>query len=284
MTISRLQIPKQLVPHFNEGGSKYEGQLQALLARNIGQRTGISSIPVLGQRFEKFSENQLGRLGQAMQRIPFAKPIGDLGNRLAYTANKVADFVSPVTDPIGSIISAIQKRRGNAGNSPAGKGILGLGGRRRERQSQQAYQDLTNYDVNAGYPDPSQQAYQDLTNYDVNAGYPDPSQDSNMTVEEFMAAQDPFAGQGPISPGGGLDSYGFGQSLEGIRHRDMTGILNEIDEMVKKDQPFMQIDDPSGQYYQLIDKQTGDIIMSGRHHKDHKPSMRPRMSGIGGGL
>ena len=105
-----------------------------------------------------------------------------------------------------------------------------------------------------------------------------------MTVEEFMAAQDPFAGQGPISPGGGLDSYGFGQSLEGIRHRDMTGILNEIDEMVKKDQPFMQIDDPSGQYYQLIDKQTGDIIMSGRHHKDHKPSMRPRMSGIGGGL
>ena len=103
------------------------------------------------------------------------------------------------------------------------------------------------------------------------------------TLQEFMAAQDPFAGQGPISPGGGLDSYGFGQALEGIRHRDMTGILNEIDQSVRRDQPFEQINDPSGQYYQLVDKATGNVFLQGQHHPDARPTGR-RMQRMGGGM
>lgn len=234
-------------------GAKFFGNV-------LTNQLGLGQTPILGGASRNLATKGFGALGKLFRNVPGSRVAGNVVNRFGRLANKfmgAQQAMNPFNrNPAGGGILGL---RGKGG--PLGFGVLG--GRRRERQSQQAYQDLTNYDVNAGYPNPAQ--------------------NSNMTVEEFMAAQDPFAGQGPISPGGGLDSYGFGQSLEGIRHRDMSGVLNEIDQSVRRDQPFEQINDPSGQYYQLVDKATGNVFLQGQHHPDARPTGR-RMQRMGGGM
>ena len=93
---------------------------------------------------------------------------------------------------------------------------------------------------------------------------------------------DPFAGQGPIGPGMDLDSYGFGQS---IQRPDATGIAEEVNRQVMESLPFYQqnISLPEGEFYRLINKETGQEIMSGRQHKDYRPK-GPSFSRMGGSL
>ena len=79
-----------------------------------------------------------------------------------------------------------------------------------------------------------------------------------------------------------LDSYGFGQS---IQRPDATGIAEEVNRQVMESLPFYQqnISLPEGEFYRLINKETGQEIMSGRQHKDYRPK-GPSFSRMGGSL
>jgi hypothetical protein len=104
-----------------------------------------------------------------------------------------------------------------------------------------------------------------------------------MTPMERFSRQQYLETAGPISPGGGLDSYGFGMSIQAP---DAAGIAAGVERDVIESLPFEQrnISSPDGQnYYQLIDKATGKVFMQGQQHPDFKPS-GPRMQRIGGGM
>ena len=106
---------------------------------------------------------------------------------------------------------------------------------------------------------------------------------SQMSPMQRFQRQQYLETAGPISPGGGLDSYGFGQ---GIQRPDAAGIAAGVHRQVIESLPFEQlnISSPDGQnYYQLVDKATGNVFMQGQHHPDYKPS-GPSLQRIGGGL
>ena len=106
---------------------------------------------------------------------------------------------------------------------------------------------------------------------------------SQMSPMQRFQRQQYLETAGPISPGGGLDSYGFGQ---GIQRPDAAGIAAGVHRQVIESLPFEQlnISSPAGQnYYQLVDKATGNVFMQGQHHPDYKPS-GPSLQRIGGGL
>jgi len=106
---------------------------------------------------------------------------------------------------------------------------------------------------------------------------------SQMSPMQRFQRQQYLETAGPISPGGGLDSYGFGQ---GIQRPDAAGIAAGVHRQVIESLPFEQlnISSPDGQnYYQLVDKATGNVFMQGQHHPDYKPS-GPSLQRIGGGM
>ena len=287
MAISRSQIPMQVSPSFEGGGIRYlnvggtpnnpnAGQGSRMWANMLGNRLGVRGIPYIGDKFTNLADTGFQKLGQSLQWLPGAKGIGNLINRVGRRVNQVTDFrdrLNPMTNFNNPTRGGLFGLRGKGG--PLGFGLLGRG--RRERQAQQAYQDLTNYDVNAGYPlSPAQQAYQDLTNYDVNAGYPVAQQASiwdNPNYQRMTSA---------IGPGMDMDSYGFGQN---IQTPDAAGIAAGVERDVIKSLPFRteNISVPQGNFYRLIDKETGNVIMSGKHHKDYRPK-GPRLQNIGGGM
>ena len=104
---------------------------------------------------------------------------------------------------------------------------------------------------------------------------------NRMTLNPYEKAER-LRTAGPIGPGGGLDSYGFGQS---IQRPDAAGIAAGVNRQVIESLPFEQIDitDPTGDYYQLRDKATGNIFLQGRQHKDYRPR-GPSLQRIGGGM
>ena len=106
---------------------------------------------------------------------------------------------------------------------------------------------------------------------------------SQMSPMQQFARQQYLENAGPIGPGMDMDSYGFGMN---IGTPDAAGIAAGVERDVKAGLPFEQrdISGPYGQnYYQLVDKATGNVFMQGQHHPDAQPT-GPRMQRIGGGL
>ena len=150
--------------------------------------------------------------------------------------------------------------------------VFGLiGGKRPPRQQVDPAMMNTRQDV---------QSYMD--NIAAGSGGSAPVSFENLSSRQMQSIIDPFAGQGPIGPGMDLDSYGFGQ---GIQRPDATGIAEEVNRQVMESLPFYQqnISLPEGEFYRLINKETGQEIMSGRQHKDYRPK-GPSFSRMGGSL
>lgn len=255
--MNRSDMPEQ----YNRGGfaqkfqnpipyrRDYVGPSAQMFGNMFANRTGIGSLP--GAR--NFAGRGFQMLGQGMQSLPFARGIGNFFNRAARPVNKAMGFRERM-NPRNLMMGGIRGMFGGRGGQqqPRQRGILGLGffgGGGRGRQGQRS----------------------GATGF------------SQMSPMQQFARQQYLETAGPIGPGGGLDSYGFGQS---IQRPDASGIAASVNRQVMESLPVQQIDDPSGKFYTLIDKQTGRTIMSGRHHKDYRPSYTRRISspGIGGGL
>ena len=105
---------------------------------------------------------------------------------------------------------------------------------------------------------------------------------NSLSEAEQMSLIDPFAGKGPIGPGMDMDTYGFGQN---IQTPDAAGIAAGVEREIMKNLPFETITDPTGRYYQLIDKESGEVVLTGETH----PSLRGKsnwrtISRPGGGM
>ena len=239
----------------------YVGPSAQMFGNIFANRSGIGSLP--GAR--NFAGRGFQMLGQGMQLLPFSRPIGNLLNRAARPVNRGME-ITQAMNPQNMMMSGIGglfggRREGGRGGLLGGLfgarrqprqrrgGLLGLfGGGRRGRQGQR----------------------RGATGF------------SQMSPMQQFARQQYLETAGPIGPGMDMDSYGFGQS---IQRPDAAGIAESVNRQIQESLPFQQIDDPSGKFYTLIDKQTGRTIMSGRHHKDYRPSYTRRISsGVGGGL
>ena len=284
MAAQRFHNP---VPYRRE----YVGPAAQMFGNIFANRAGIGSLP--GAR--NFAGRGFQRFGQGLQRLPFAKGIGNLLNRVARPVNRGMEFTQAM-NPQNMMMSGIGglfggRREGGRGG-PLGFGLFGgrrqprqrrggplgfglFGGRRRRPRRQQIDPSMMNTRSDQQDFLNSLSAPQQISQVSANPYLAD--QQATMSL---MAAQDPFAGQGPIGPGMDMDSYGFGMN---IGTPDAAGIAAGVERDVKASLPFEQIDDPTGRFYQLIDRNTGNMIMAGRHHRDHRPK-GPSLQRMGGGL
>jgi hypothetical protein len=100
-----------------------------------------------------------------------------------------------------------------------------------------------------------------------------------MSEAEQMSLIDPFAGKGSRGPGMDMDTYGFGQN---IQTPDAAGIAAGVGSEIMENLPFETITDPTGRYYQMIDRETGEVILTGEHHPDARGKSDWRRSPGGG--
>ena len=282
MAISRSQMPMQVSPSFEEEGGirylngggtakdPYAGQGARMFANILGNQMGFRNAPFVGQRLTNLADTGFQRAGRRLQFLPGARQFGNLLNRVGRRANQFTNFrdrFNPITRLTNPQRGGLFGLRGKGG--PLGFGLIG--GKRPPRQQVDPAMMNTRQDV---------QSYMD--NIAAGSGGSAPVSFENLSSRQMQSIIDPFAGQGPIGPGMDLDSYGFGQ---GIQRPDATGIAEEVNRQVMESLPFYQqnISLPEGEFYRLINKETGQEIMSGRQHKDYRPK-GPSFSRIGGSL
>ena len=250
----------------------YVGPAAQMFGTMLANRAGIGSIPLA----RDYSGRGFQMLGQNLQGVPFARGIGTLLNQVARPVNYgmgLMQNMNPVQNMMGRGISGLFG------------GLFGrLFGRR--RQGQQTGQGIGGAPYNEGL---IHQSGRLITPFQAPMDdQPDqPDQDEgrgffDLTLTPFERAER-LRTEGPIGPGMDMDAYGFGQ---GIRRPDARGIVESVNRQIMANLPFQQIDDPTGKFYTLIDKRTGKTIVSGRHHKDYRPSYTKRTGrpGHGGGL
>lgn len=282
MAISRSQMPMQVSPSFEEEGGirylngggtakdPYAGQGARMFANILGNQMGFRNAPFVGQRLTNLADTGFQRAGRRLQFLPGARQFGNLLNRVGRRANQFTNFrdrFNPITRLTNPQRGGLFGLRGKGG--PLGFGLIG--GKRPPRQQVDPAMMNTRQDV---------QSYMD--NIAAGSGGSAPVSFENLSSRQMQSIIDPFAGQGPIGPGMDLDSYGFGQ---GIQRPDATGIAEEVNRQVMESLPFYQqnISLPEGEFYRLINKETGQEIMSGRQHKDYRPK-GPSFSRMGGSL
>ena len=282
MAISRSQMPMQVSPSFEEEGGirylngggtardPYAGQGSRMFANILGNQMGFRNAPFVGQRLTNLADTGFQRAGRRLQFLPGARQFGNLLNRVGRRANQFTNFrdrFNPITRLTNPQRGGLFGLRGKGG--PLGFGLIG--GKRPPRQQVDPAMMNTRQDV---------QSYMD--NIAAGSGGSAPVSFENLSSRQMQSIIDPFAGQGPIGPGMDLDSYGFGQS---IQRPDATGIAEEVNRQVMESLPFYQqnISLPEGEFYRLINKETGQEIMSGRQHKDYRPRV-PSFSRMGGSL
>ena len=282
MAISRSQMPMQVSPSFEEEGGirylngggtakdPYAGQGARMFANILGNQMGFRNAPFVGQRLTNLADTGFQRAGRRLQFLPGARQFGNLLNRVGRRANQFTNFrdrFNPITRLTNPHRGGLFGLRGKGG--PLGFGLIG--GKRPPRQQVDPAMMNTRQDV---------QSYMD--NIAAGSGGSAPVSFENLSSRQMQSIIDPFAGQGPIGPGMDLDSYGFGQ---GIQRPDATGIAEEVNRQVMESLPFYQqnISLPEGEFYRLINKETGQEIMSGRQHKDYRPK-GPSFSRMGGSL
>ena len=282
MAISRSQMPMQVSPSFEEEGGirylngggtakdPYAGQGARMFANILGNQMGFRNAPFVGQRLTNLADTGFQRAGRRLQFLPGARQFGNLLNRVGRRANQFTNFrdrFNPITRLTNPQRGGLFGLRGKGG--PLGFGLIG--GKRPPRQQVDPAMMNTRQDV---------QSYMD--NIAAGSGESAPVSFENLSSRQMQSIIDPFAGQGPIGPGMDLDSYGFGQ---GIQRPDATGIAEEVNRQVMESLPFYQqnISLPEGEFYRLINKETGQEIMSGRQHKDYRPRV-PSFSRMGGSL
>ena len=282
MAISRSQMPMQVSPSFEEEGGirylngggtakdPYAGQGARMFANILGNQMGFRNAPFVGQRLTNLADTGFQRAGRRLQFLPGARQFGNLLNRVGRRANQFTNFrdrFNPITRLTNPQRGGLFGLRGKGG--PLGFGLIG--GKRPPRQQVDPAMMNTRQDV---------QSYMD--NIAAGSGESAPVSFENLSSRQMQSIIDPFAGQGPIGPGMDLDSYGFGQ---GIQRPDATGIAEEVNRQVMESLPFYQqnISLPEGEFYRLINKETGQEIMSGRQHKDYRPK-GPSFSRMGGSL
>ena len=282
MAISRSQMPMQVSPSFEEEGGirylngggtardPYAGQGARMFANILGNQMGFRNAPFVGQRLTNLADTGFQRAGRRLQFLPGARQFGNLLNRVGRRANQFTNFrdrFNPITRLTNPQRGGLFGLRGKGG--PLGFGLIG--GKRPPRQQVDPAMMNTRQDV---------QSYMD--NIAAGSGGSAPVSFENLSSRQMQSIIDPFAGQGPIGPGMDLDSYGFGQS---IQRPDATGIAEEVNRQVMESLPFYQqnISLPEGEFYRLINKETGQEIMSGRQHKDYRPK-GPSFSRMGGSL
>ena len=235
------------------------GQAPQMFGRMLANRTGIGSIPFAGPRMQNLMTRGFTRLGQFGQRLPGGRRIGNFLNRLARPVNRMTDMQDTLANMTNPMAMAGQFTAGQRrGGGPLGFGIMGR--RRGQGTGRGGILGLGLFSGRRGA-----------------TGF------SQMSPMQRFQRQQYLETAGPISPGGGLDSYGFGQ---GIQRPDAAGIAAGVHRQVIESLPFEQrnISSPDGQnYYQLVDKATGNVFMQGQHHPDYKPS-GPSLQRIGGGL
>ena len=239
------------------------GQAPQFFGRVLANQTGIGSIPFVGDKMQNLMGRGFTRLGQFGQRLPGGKRVGNALNFLLGNANRVMDFQEKVGDLTNPLALARQftgrqgQGRGRGRGGPLGFGLLRRRGQGTGRGG--------------------------ILGLGLFSGGRGATGFSQMSPMQRFQRQQYLETAGPISPGGGLDSYGFGQ---GIQRPDAAGIAAGVHRQVIESLPFEQrnISSPDGQnYYQLIDKATGKVFMQGQQHPDFKPS-GPRMQRIGGGM
>ena len=282
MAIYRSQMPMQVSPSFEEEGcirylngggtarDPYAGQGSRMFANILGNQMGFKNVPFMGSRLTNLADTGFQRAGQRLQFLPGARQFGNLLNRVGRRANQFTNFrdrFNPITRLTNPQRGGLFGLRGKGG--PLGFGLIG--GKRPPRQQVDPAMMNTRQDV---------QSYMD--NIAAGSGGSAPVSFENLSSRQMQSIIDPFAGQGPIGPGMDLDSYGFGQ---GIQRPDATGIAEEVNRQVMESLPFYQqnISLPEGEFYRLINKETGQEIMSGRQHKDYRPK-GPSFSRMGGSL
>ena len=275
-------MPMQVSPSFEEEGGirylngggtakdPYAGQGARMFANILGNQMGFRNAPFVGQRLTNLADTGFQRAGRRLQFLPGARQFGNLLNRVGRRANQFTNFrdrFNPITRLTNPQRGGLFGLRGKGG--PLGFGLIG--GKRPPRQQVDPAMMNTRQDV---------QSYMD--NIAAGSGGSAPVSFENLTSRQMQSFIDPFAGQGPIGPGMDLDSYGFGQ---GIQRPDATGIAEEVNRQVMESLPFYQqnISLPEGEFYRLINKETGQEIMSGRQHKDYRPK-GPSFSRMGGSL
>ena len=237
------------------------GPAAQMFGNIFSNRSGIGSLP--GAR--NFAGRGFQRFGQGLQRLPFAEGIGNLLNRVARPVNRGMEFTQAM-NPQNMMMSGIGglfggRREGGRGG-PLGFGLFG--GRRQPRQRRGGPLGFGLFGGRRRRQGPSRGA----TTF------------SEMGPMQQFARQQYLESAGPTGPGMDMDSYGFGMN---IGTPDAAGIAAGVERDVKASLPFEQIDDPTGRFYQLIDRNTGNMIMAGRHHRDHRPK-GPSLQRMGGGL
>ena len=321
MAISRSQMPMQVSPSFEEEGGirylngggtardPYSGQGSRMFANILGNQMGFRNAPFVGQRLTNLADTGFQRAGRRLQFLPGARQFGNLLNRVGRRANQFTNFrdrFNPVTrlinpqrgglfglrgrgGPLGfGLINRTQAPRQTSGTGLFGLrgkgGLLGFGLLGRRGGSRQASRQQYGGSPSMLGSGAFASSYTPKIGEDVVTGRQDSStrNSPNYTGTIESGDFDPFAGQGPIGPGMDLDSYGFGQS---IQRPDATGIAEEVNRQVMESLPFYQqnISLPEGEFYRLINKETGQEIMSGRQHKDYRPRV-PSFSRMGGSL
>ena len=282
MAISRSQMPMQVSPSFEEEGGirylntggtardPYAGQGARMFANILGNQMGFRTTPFVGQRLTNLADTGFQRAGRRLQFLPGARQFGNLLNRVGRRANQFTNFrdrFNPVTRLINPQRGGLFGLRGKGG--PLGFGLIGR--RRPPRQQIDPAMMNTRQDV---------QSYMD--NIAAGSRRSAPVSFQDLSARQMQSIIDPFAGQGPIGPGMDMDTYGFGQ---GIQRPDAAGIAAQVERDVMESLPFYQqnISLPEGEFYRLINKETGQEIMSGRQHKDYRPR-GPSLSRMGGSL
>ena len=238
------------------------GQAPQMFGRMLANRTGIGSIPFAGPRMQNLFTRGFTRLGQFGQRLPGGRRLGNFLNRIARPINRMSDMQDTLANMTNPMAMAGQfaggQRRGSGG--PLGFGIIGR--RRGQGTGRGGILGLGLFRGGQG---------RGATGF------------SQMTPMERFSRQQYLETAGPIGPGMDMDSYGFGQSIQAP---DAAGIAAGVERDVIESLPFEQrnVSGPYGQnYYQLVDKATGNVFMQGQHHPDYKPS-GPSLQRIGGGL
>ena len=238
------------------------GQAPQMFGRMLANRTGIGSIPFAGPRMQNLFTRGFTRLGQFGQRLPGGRRLGNFLNRIARPINRMTDMQETLANMTNPMAMAGQfaggQRRGRGG--PLGFGIMG-----RRRGQGTGRGGILGLGLLRGGQGRGATGF------------------SQMTPMERFSRQQYLETAGPIGPGMDMDSYGFGMSIQAP---DAAGIAAGVERDVIESLPFEQrnVSGPYGQnYYQLVDKATGNVFMQGQHHPDYKPS-GPSLQRIGGGL
>ena len=238
------------------------GQAPQMFGRMLANRSGIGALPFVGPRMQNLFTRGFQGLGRLGQRLPGGRRLGNFLNRIARPINRMTDMQDTLANMTNPMAMAGQfaggQRRGRGG--PLGFGIIGR--RRGQGTGRGGILGLGLFRGGQG---------RGATGF------------SQMTPMERFSRQQYLETAGPIGPGMDMDSYGFGMSIQAP---DAAGIAAGVERDVIESLPFEQrnVSGPYGQnYYQLVDKATGNVFMQGQHHPDYKPS-GPSLQRIGGGL